>query len=136
MGLLGNVSDLAIDEKRSLEGVPLDLGAGRRLWVRQAGGHNRAVVWRGSEIAERLAPELKGLETRERDYVVHRAITAELLIAKWEGFKDDKGKAIDYSPEAALELFSLSPDTLGAVQELAASDDAYRLQRDKKKSRS
>lgn len=133
MGLLGNIDDLATDEKKSREGVPLDLGGGRVLWVRQAGGHNRALAWQGSEVAERLADELEALEVRERDYIVHRAITAELLIDRWQGFTDEKGEPVDYTAAAALELFSASPETLARVQELAASDDAYRLDRDKKK---
>ena len=35
----------------------------------------------------------------------------------------------------ALELLTASPDTLALVQEMASSTDAYRLARDKKKSR-
>ena len=135
MGILGNIADLSVDEKKSTEGVPLELGRGRTLWVRQAGGHNRAMIWEAAEVAERLADELEGLEPRERDYVTHRAITAELLVARWAGFKDEKGKPLDYTPAAGLELFSASPDTLSAVQDLSTSGDAYRLERDKKKLR-
>ena len=135
MGFLGNIDDLALDEAKSLEGVPLELGAGRVIWVKQAGGHNRAIAWQGSAIAERMEPELEPLEARERDYRIHRAITAELIVARWEGFESATGEPVEYSPEAALELFTASPDTLAQVQEMASSTDAYRLARDKKKSR-
>ena len=131
--LLGNIDDLTTDEKKSCDGVPLDLGQGRRLWIRQAGGHNRALGWRGAEVAEGLVDTLEGLDDRERDYIVHRAITAELLVARWEGFTDTKGNPVEYSPAAGLELFSASPETLASAQELSTSGDAYRLAADKKK---
>jgi hypothetical protein len=130
---LGNIADLSVDETKSLDGIPLDLGLGRVLWVRQAGGLNRAVAWKGSEIAEELETELSGMHPRERDYHLHMEISARLLVARWEGFEDAAGSPLDYSPTLGLELFRASPETLSRVQELATSADAYRLAEDKKK---
>jgi hypothetical protein len=134
MGLLGNVDDLATDEQKAIGGVPLDLGAGRIIYVRQAGGLNREAAWKASGIAERMAPELEALDPRERDYRIYRQVSAELMVARWEGFTDPKGAEAPYSAEAALELFTASPETLEEVNKLATSPDAFRLATDKKKS--
>ena len=127
---LKNIDDLATDEKLSVDGVPLDLGKGRTLWIRRAGGHNRQF---GYVVARNLAAmggdyEAMSLEAQQS---LEQRVFAECIVARWEGFEDEVGPA-ECTPENVRELFELSPDVYEKVRNVAMDEEAYRLSADTK----
>ena len=128
--MLGNIRDLETDRFASVEGVPLEIGSGRTLWVRRAGGHNRTWALGLAEAAEELDDSL---DTEAQGYELNKRVAAERLVSRWEGFEDESGKDVEYSAELGRELFDRAPDVLQEVLTLAMSRDAYQLSEDKKK---
>ena len=128
--MLGTIDDLETDRTASIDGVPLEVGAGRTIWVRRAGGHNRTWALGLAEAAEELDDSL---DTEAQGYELNKRVAAERLIARWEGFEDADGNEVQFSAELGRELFDRAPDILQEVLTLAMSRDAYQLAEDKKK---
>ena len=135
MPLLGNIADLQSDRTLSVDGIPIDLGAGRRVWVKRAGGHNREWSLGLAEVAEAI-PGLDDLDPAERTFRLNSQVAAERLNSKWEGFEDPAGNPVDYSVEAGLELLSEAPDILDEILATAMNRAAYALEADAGKSES
>ena len=128
--MLGNIRDLETDRFASVEGVPREIGSGRTLWVRRAGGHSRTWALGLAEAAEELDDSL---DTEAQGYELNKRVAAERRGSRWEGFEDESGKDVEYSAELGRELFDRAPDVLQEVLTLAMSRDAYQLSEDKKK---
>lgn len=135
MPLLGNIEDLKSDRALSVDGIPVDLGAGRKLWVKRAGGHNREWSLGLAEVAETL-PDLDAMEPAERQTTLNIQVAAERLISKWEGFEDESGAAVEYSVAAGVELLTEVPEILDDVLATALNRAAYQLEADAGKSES
>jgi hypothetical protein len=85
-----------------------------------------------AEVADSI-PGLDALEEGERAARLNAEVAACKLVARWEGFTDDKGKPMEYTRELGVELFEAAPDVLDEVLGLAMNKSAYALARDKKK---
>lgn len=129
MALLGNIDDLRADAVASVDGIPLEIGAGRTIWVKRAGGHNREWSLGLAEVGETI-PGLDAMENADRTFTLNATVAAQRLISRWQGFEDLAGEEIDYSPEAGFELFEAAPDILDEVLALALNRAAYSLQTD------
>lgn len=129
-----NLQDFTYDRERSLEGVKLELGEGRWISVRQAGGFHRRFQ---TELERRmLLANVAGLEDRTQAELVAARITlelaAELLVSGWGGFVDDDGEPIECAPDAALECLEQHPDLAELVIGFAYSRENYRRQAETK----
>jgi len=128
MSRFGNIADLCHDRARSVDGVPLDLGGGRSIRVRRAGGHNR--LW-SSELARALAAHRDeiagGALSPELAIELDREVIARACVASWAGFVDDQGGPVACDVDAVLELFEAAPDVYERVRSLALDGEAYRL---------
>ena len=127
----GVLGDFALDRTASTEGARLDLGDGRYVLVRQAGGHNRrydhlvamrsrerGVIELADELEQRLAWDRVCLE-----------VAAEVLVAGWGGPGLEE---IEFSPEAALELLEGHPAIFERVHAFAYAEENYRRSADTK----
>ena len=102
----GNLNDWHTDPALELQGVPLDLGAGRSLIVRRAGTRNRefsvAVVGIDVTDAQRMGEVL-----------------ARTVVIGWCGITDDHGEPIPFSPDACVAMFEWAPDVYEKVARFA-----------------
>ena len=133
MPILGNIQDLKTDRALSVDGIPIDLGGGRKIWVKRAGGHNREWALGLAEVAETL-PGLDAMEPAARQTTLNIQVAAERLISKWEGFQDESGAPVEYSVAAGVELLTEMPDILDDVLATALNRAAYQLEADAGKS--
>lgn len=127
---LTNIGDLATDEKLSQDGVPLDLGEGRVLWVRRAGGHNREFAY---VLARNLAAQDESYASMsaEARAALELRVFSECMVSRWQGFETDDGEA-PCTPDLVRDLFESAPDVYEKVREKAADEEAYRLPADTK----
>lgn len=136
MSRFGNIDDLIeFDVDGSRNGRPLDLGDGRVLSVRRAGGHNRAfaAVYARvhAEYEDRMAADDPG-DAFEAKLECERVIAARGLVAGWKGFTGPGGEAIECTEDAVLELFDLAPEVYDRVWEVARDAEEFRLAADTK----
>ena len=130
---LSNIDDLTSDRKLSMDGCPLDLGGGRVIWVRQAGGHNRSyLTCAGAEVIDlrKILPDGEDPSPDVWQESLAR-IMAATLVDRWEGFEID-GAQVVYTTELGLELFAKSPDTFDRGWALATEAERFRLEADGK----
>jgi hypothetical protein len=113
MTRFGNMGDLHTVPSLEVDGAPLDLGEGRVLMVRRAGGRNRTFLAAMSGVND-------STPTRELAQAVSRA-----LLAGWSGILDQDGNALDYTPELAAELLEYAPDLIDRVVAFAAERANY-----------
>lgn len=127
-----NLREFAPDRKASLEGAALDLGGGRVVYVRQAGGHHRrfehvcalrmrerGVIEMADELEQRVAADEVAVE-----------VAAEVLIAGWDGLVDVDGQPVECTPEAALELVQRHPAIADRIVRFAYGEENFRRSAD------
>ncbi|MBA60024.1 MAG: hypothetical protein CMQ40_12750 [Gammaproteobacteria bacterium] len=124
----GNLGDYSFNRDASENGTPIDLGQGRVLFVRQAGGFNRRfdhlVATRAGERA--LFEISDPIEQRLEWDRLNIEVAAEALIAGWEGIEDADGQAVEFSVAAALELLSQHPRLAELVLSEAYKEENFR----------
>ena len=129
-----NLREFAPDRGLSLNGAELDLGDGRVICVRQAGGFNRrfehlcAMRTRQRGVHD-LADEL---EQRIAADEIAIAVAAECLVAGWVGLLDEEGEPIACTPETALELLQGHPEIADRVVRFAYREENFRRAADTK----
>ncbi len=132
-----NLADWTVERELSLDGSRLELGDGRWILLRQAGGFNRkfdhllAVRLREAGVAD-VVDEVDKRVAHERVVI---EVTAELLVADWGGFVDSDGQPIPCEPEAALELFENHPPIADLAVTFSYAEGNYRRQADTKSDR-
>lgn len=123
----GNVADLLTDPDMETTGVDLDLGEGRHIYVRRAGGSNKAY---GTRLSAAMKPYKfqidQGTVSEETSKKVLYAVAAETLVVGWAGFKDDQDNEIPFSKDACVQLFYDVPDMYTYVMQTATSAGLYR----------
>ncbi len=108
----GNIADLIADEDAERNGIEYDLGRGRVIICRRAGGANRLYEAAVSSVLARKREEngwgsgYKLTEDESRE-VLEEAF-CETVFVNWRGFKDTSENEIPYSPEAALQFIRLA----------------------------
>jgi hypothetical protein len=128
--MLTNCGDLLIDRKLSLEGLPLDLGGGRVLWVAQAGGFNREWAVLFSSLSGEPPREGEGQE--ERGERILGALISQTLVTRWTGFECDCHGEAPLDPEHVADLVGNSPKVRERIMVQATTEEDYRLARDLK----
>jgi len=128
-----NLKRMQFDEKRSLDGVPLEVEDGITLGVRRAGGHNRSFQFALAKLVEDMDGPLSE-QPAEVQYRTMRRAAAETLVAWWEGIEED-GVAVPCEPDVIERLFTAIPDLYEEVLGKSMDEEAYRLEADTKSVR-
>jgi hypothetical protein len=126
----GNLTDWQSDPQMELDGVPLDIGRGRAIHIRRAGGANRAFLVAYGALIAKLAgdrgdPEKVAMAQLNEGLP---SLFAEHVVTGWSGIKDDAGEPIPYSAEAFLLLVKECPDLWMRIR--AQADQRERFQRE------
>lgn len=129
-----NLQEFAPDRERSMNGARLDLGGGRVLIVRQAGGFNRRFEHLTAMRARQrgMVDVTDELEQRLTADEIAIQVAAECLIAGWEGLCDDAGEPVPCTPEATLELLQEHPELAERVVVFAYHEENFRRRADTK----
>lgn len=112
---IANLDDWRTDPMALSKGVPLDLGENRRLIVRRTGTRNREFM-----------AAMVGIETSDETSVMQAY--ARTVVVGWEGFNDESGEPVPFSPEECVELFVACPELFDRVTIFAAQRGNYRAQ--------
>jgi len=120
---MAKLSQIKSDPKKTDEGIWLDFAAGIRLKIARL--HNPAYAKYMTALQK---PYIRQVRAGTLDAEISARLTKQVVA--WENIEDEKGQAIPYSPEKALEL--ISDPTLfelyDFVLEVAASAELYRAQ--------
>lgn len=116
----GNLEDWKTDPRAGTTGMPLELGQGRRLFIRRAGTVSREFV---AACAARSAAGIDPDDPEEQMVLYARSV-----VVGWEGITDANDAAIPYSSEACIELFRAFPEIWALVWPFANSRANFRAQ--------
>ena len=123
---MAKLSQLKTDKKKEIEGVLIDYDLDVKLLV--ASVNNPKYKEHRTEL---LRPYMQAIRSGKDDVDVVEhikpAIARHLLIG-WQNITDDKGRTIEYSEKAALELLNELPDMVNLILAAASNKDQYRLQ--------
>lgn len=105
------------------EGMPIEIRVAR------AGGANKRYL-------ERLEAKVKPFRRQIQNETIERALLDKLLmevfadtvVIGWNGVQDEHGKALPYSKENCIKLFSDLPDLWADVQEQAQRAALFRAE--------
>jgi hypothetical protein len=121
----GNLSDWQSDTALEMDGVPIDIGAGRSITVRRAGGSNRAFLVAYSAVVASCTPKddvgAKLLEAMPQLFADH-------VVLGWQGIEAEDGTPAPYSKAAFLQLVSEAPDLWTRIR--VQADQRGRFQRE------
>lgn len=114
-----NLSDWAVDPALEQQGVIIDLGRGRTLTIRRAGGSNRAYQVKLGELASRhRGPHgTLTLEEAEAENLMIEAY-AETVVIGWQGIEAD-GQPLRFAPANCAQLLRAFPEIWRRVREEA-----------------
>lgn len=134
MTRFANLREFTVDRDLSAGGARLELGGGRWISVRQAGGFNRRF-----EHAHAMALRERGifdledeLERRLASDEVSVEVAAQCLVVSFGGFLDENGAEIEPTPEAVRELLTDHPAIFDLVMTFAYREGNFRRQADTK----
>lgn len=122
----GNVDDIRTDPKLELEGVDLDLGKGRFITIRRAGGANRAY---NAALMKALRKQGRSGLADPTPEVIEDATRRALIdtvVLGWRGFLDVEGNEVPFTKANLAALFDQVPDILDKVREMSASASLFR----------
>jgi hypothetical protein len=129
--MFNNIDDWQSDAQLEREGVPLDLGRGRVIYLKRAGGANRAFTVALGECLRRVIgdrdPENVPDEELDEDL---KTVYATHVVAGWKGFRDESDAEVPYSVPAFLELMKLAPDMWIRVRSMAKMRESFQKMRD------
>lgn len=127
--MFANIQDWKSDTKREADGVPLDLGRGRSIVLRRAGGSNRAFTVALAELIRGVVGERDPQDVADSEIDGQlKALYADHVVVDWVGFQDEAGDAIPYTRAAFLELMELAPDMWLRVRTTANSREHFQTQ--------
>lgn len=121
-----NIEDWQSNPKLEVDGVPIDLGRSRVLYVRRAGGANRAFTVALAECLRRVIGEREPEDVPDEEVDEElKALYAEHVVCGWDGFIGEDDKPVPYSKAAFLELIALAPDIWIKVRAFAKTRDSF-----------
>lgn len=130
-----NISDWQSNTDLEAGGVPVDLGKGRAILVKRAGGSNRAFKVALADELRLMMGDREASEVSEAELdPVLRKLYADHVVLGWSGFVDENDAPISFSPAAFLELMDLAPDMWIEVRTHAKQRESFQdaaLERDK-----
>jgi hypothetical protein len=123
-----NISDWQTDKELEASGVPVDLGKGRAIFVKRAGGSNREYkVAVGETLREVMGSrDPADVPDEEIDPVLVK-LYADHIVVGWRGFIDENDQEIPYTREAFIELMSIAPDMWVTVRTHAKERESFSL---------
>jgi hypothetical protein len=131
--MFANINDWQSDTRLEQDGVPLDLGKGRTMILRRAGGANRVFMVALAEVIRRVVGEREPADVPDAEIDDDlKTLYAAHVVVGWHGFKDDAGKDVPFTRENFLELMRLAPDMWVRVRSTANTRDAFQTQQDRK----
>jgi hypothetical protein len=131
--MFANINDWQSDPKLEVDGVPLDLGRGRSICLRRAGGANRAFMVALAEVIRRVVGERDPADVPDAEIDEDlKAIYAEHVVIGWNGFKDADGNEVTYTRANFLELMKLAPDMWVRVRSTANTRESFQAEKDHK----
>jgi hypothetical protein len=131
--MFANIDDWQSDRGLESEGVPLDLGKGRSITLRRAGGSNKAFMVAVAEVIRRVIGERNPEDVPDAEIDEDlKSVYADRIVVGWHGFKDADGDDIPYSRENFLELMNLAPDMWLRVRASANTREMFQGQKDRK----
>lgn len=115
----GNIADLQTNTRLELGGIRYDLGRGRYLTVRRAGGsnHDFSDALRKAMRPHELGIRLNKLSDRTANEIM-MDVFAKTVVINWGGFLDPEGKPIRFSEENAVAFFRAAPDEFRRLQDV------------------
>lgn len=125
----GNLQDWQSDTELELQGIALDIGQGRTINIRRAGGANRAFLVAYGATITRLAGD-RDPESIAAALLADEmpALFADHVVIGWDGIEDDSGAPVPYSKDAFLQLARECPDLWLRIRSQA--DQRERFQRE------
>jgi hypothetical protein len=116
------------EDKEYHSGVWVPFPGGHSFRILRAGPGNRAYA-RALQAA--LRPYQRQIEQRTMDNEVAEDIVRKVyvrhVVKDWEGFKDEQGEEVPYSPEAAEEVFRAMPELFRDIQALAQEFSTFQM---------
>lgn len=131
--MFANINDWQSDTALEVDGVPLDLGRGRSMVLRRAGGANRAFMVALAEVIRRVVGEREPADVPDAEIDEDlKRLYAEHVVVGWHGFKDDGGDDVPFTTANFLELMRLAPDMWVRVRSTANTRETFQAQQDRK----
>jgi hypothetical protein len=131
--MFSNINDWQSDKQLELDGVPLDVGRGRVLYLRRAGGANRAFMVALAEVLRRVMGDRDPADVPDMEIDGElQTIYAEHVVVGWRGFKGDDGEDVPYTRANFLKLMELAPDLWGRVRSTANTRESFQNVKDRK----
>jgi len=131
--MFANISDWQSDKQLEVDGVPLDLGRGRSIILRRAGGANREFMVALAEVIRRVVGERDPADVPDAEIDEDlRELYADHVVIGWTGLLDEAGLDIPYTPQAFLELMALAPDMWVRIRATANTREAFQAMKDRK----
>ena len=130
-----NISDWQTDSRLEVDGVPVDLGKGRGIFVKRAGGANRDFKVALADVLRQVVGDRDPAEVPDEE--IDPALIklyADHVVIGWRGFIDENDQDIPYTPAAFVELMGLAPDIWIEVRTHAKQRESFQqaaLERDK-----
>jgi len=117
------------DVEKERDGVPVFI-EDSVIWVRRAGGNNRAYRYAMAVAARPYAEQLRG-EVGPELFNIQEAILqqtfADCVVVRWENVDDRNGDPMDCTPENFLDLVRSCPSVWDAIKEAAVDDSQFRV---------
>jgi hypothetical protein len=109
------------------EGIFIDYGPVGKFRIARAGGSNDRFVKAVERECRpyRKAIQLQAMDPKIADAIMYK-VFAETVLLGWEGVKDKENKAIPFSVEAAIKLFTDLPDLFTDLNEQATTVSNFR----------
>jgi len=131
--MFANIKDWQSDTALESDGVPLDLGKGRVIILKRAGGANRAFTVALAEVIRRVIGERDPADVPDAEIDEDlKILYANHCVVSWRGFKGVDGKDVPFSRENFLELTRLAPDLWVRVRATANTRETFQAATDRK----
>lgn len=131
--IFANIDDYITSPELESEGVDYNLGKGRFITIRRAGGANEAFkLYSATKLKEFSDVDLE--EDVDEDFAseVMYDIYAKKVVMDWRGFVDAEGKEIPYSVDNCVALFNASKEIYQKVFNASNDLDNFRVKEIKK----
>jgi hypothetical protein len=114
------------DRDAEKEGIWLAYPNGIKFLIARAGGSNNTYK---RELSKALRPHRRmidqgRMDPDESDRILRR-VYAKTILLDWEGIKDEKGKAIPYSPQAGEDFFAAIPELFSELVDRATEAQTF-----------
>lgn len=101
---MATLGELAVDEKKEVEGIWVGYELGIKVLVAKA--HNPRFIERLQKLMDLNRESInEGTASKDTYENILKQVQAETVLLGWKNITDKDGKEIPYTPEVALEIF-------------------------------